>query len=189
MPVSDIGAIYTPSIYGRTSFPIRYQQEPIFLKTFNGSNSDVIGISSDKIYIKDHFFVTGEKLTYSPGTGTSIGISTNSPGNVGLVTFLPSEVYPIIIDKDNIRLSLSSALANSGDYVDITFTGIGSAHTLLADKPNTKSLICIDNIIQSPISVASTVGIITFTNTSLTLDSLQNVKLGSFIRVTDGTSS
>lgn len=189
MPVSDIGAIYTPSIYGRTSFPIRYQQEPIFLKTFDGSNSDIVGISSDRIYVKDHFFVTGEKLTYSPGTGTSIGISTNSPGNVGLITYFPSEVYPIVIDKDNIRVALASSLARSGDYVDITFTGIGSAHTLLADKPNTKSLICIDNIIQSPISVASTVGIVTYTNTSLTVDSLQNIKLGSFVRVTDGTNS
>lgn len=183
MPVSDIGAIYTPSIYGRTSFPIRYQQEPIFLKTFNGSSSDIVGISSDKIYIKDHFFKTGERLTYSPGTGTSIGITSTSPGNIGFSTFLPNIVYPIVLDKDNIRVALASSLALSGDYVNLNSVGVGSAHTLLAEKQNAKSLICIDNIIQSPISVASTVGIVTYTNTSFTLDTLQNVKLGSFIRV------
>jgi hypothetical protein len=189
MPVSDIGAIYTPSIYGRTSFPIRYQREPIFLKTFDGSSSDIVGLSSDKIYVKDHFFKTGERLTYSPGTGTSIGITTTSPGNIGFSSYLPSTVYPIVVDKDNIRVALASSLALSGDYVNINATGIGSAHTLLAEKQNAKSLICIDNIIQSPISVGSTVGIVTYTNTSLTLDTLENVKLGSLIRISNGTSN
>lgn len=189
MPVSDIGAIYTPSIYGRTSFPLKHNGEPIFHKTFNGSSDVTVGISSDILFVKEHFFKTGEKLTYSPGTGTSIGISTTSPGNIGFSSYLPSEVYPIVIDKDRIRVSLASSLALSGEYVDFTSTGIGSDHTLTAEKQNTKCLITVDNIIQSPISVGSTVGITTYTNTSLTLDNLVNVKLGSLLRIYGGSES
>ena len=186
MPVSDIGAIYTPSIYGRTSFPLRHEGEPIFHKTFNGADDEVVGISSDKLIVNNHFFKTGEKLLYNPGTGTSIGITTTSPGNIGFSSYLPSEVYPIVVDKDTIRVALASSLALSGDYVGITTTGIGTIHTLTAEKQNTKCLIVIDNIIQSPVSVASTVGIVTYTNTSFTLDTLENVRLGSLLRVYDG---
>lgn len=188
MPVSDIGAIYTPSIYGRTSFPLRHNQEPIFYKTFDGSNPNVVGVSSDKIYVKEHFFKTGEKLSYSPGTGTSIGITTTSPGNIGFSTYLPQEVYPIVLDKDYIRVALAASLALSGEYVNINSVGVGSAHTFLAEKQNAKTLICIDNIIQSPIATASTVGIVTYTNTSLTLDKLENIKLGSLLKITGNSS-
>jgi len=189
MPVSDIGAIYTPSIYGRTSFPLRHEGEPIFHKTFNGSNSDIVGISSDRIIVREHFFKTGEKLIYNPGTGTSIGITTTSPGNIGFSSYLPSEVYPIVIDKDTIRVALASSLALSGDYVGITTTGIGTIHTLTTEKQNSKCLIAIDNIIQSPVAVASTVGIVTYTNTSFTLDTLENVRLGTLLKVYSGSNN
>ena len=189
MPVSDVGAIYTPAIYGRTSFPIRHEREPVFYKTFNGSNPNIVGITSDKITVKDHFFSTGEKLIYSPGAGSSIGITTTSPGNIGLSTYLPNIVYPIVLDKDTIRVALASSLALSGNYVGITTTGIGSAHTLLAEKQNSKCLIAINNIIQSPLAIGSTVGIVTFTNTSATLDTLQNVRLGSFLKIYQNNES
>ena len=189
MPVSDIGAIYTPSIYGRTSFPLRHEGEPIFHKTFNGADDEIVGISSDRLVVKDHFFKTGERLTYNPGTGTSIGITTTSPGNIGFSSYLPSEVYPIVVDKDTIRVALASSLALSGDYVGITTTGIGTVHTLTAEKQNSKCLIVIDNVIQSPVAVASTVGIVTYTNTSFVLDTLENVRLGSLLRVYDASDN
>ena len=183
MPVSDIGAIYTPSIYGRTSFPLLHQGDPVFKKTFDGASDDFVGITSDKIFVQNHFFKTGEKLTYSPGTGTSIGITTTSPGNIGFSSYLPSEVYPIVVDKDNIRIALASSLALSNDYVGISTLGFGTVHTLTAEKQNAKCLISIDNIIQSPVSVATTVGILTYTNTSFTLDTLDGVDLGTILRV------
>ena len=164
MPISDIGAIYTPSVYGRTSFPLKHNGEPIFYKEFNGANQNIVGITSDKIFIKDHFFRTGETLFYSPGTGTSIGIQTNGIGNIGFSSYMPSLVYPIVLDKDNIRIALASTLAYSNDYIGITTTGIGTVHSLTADKQNTKCLISVDNMIQAPVAVASTVGITTFTN-------------------------
>ena len=184
MPANDIGAIYTPSIYGRTSFPLRHEGDPIFYKTFDGSDSRIVGITSDKIKVINHFFKTGEKLVYNCGSGTSIGISTLSPGwSSGIGTFLPTVVYSIVLDKDNIRVALASSLALDGNYVDFNTLGIGTVHSLLAEKQTAKTLISIDNVIQSPISVGSTVAISTYNNTSLRIDQLKNVKLGSFLKI------
>jgi len=183
MPANDIGAIYTPSIYGRTSFPLRNQGNAIFYKTFDGSNPFVVGISSDIIKIPNHFFKTGEKLIYNFSTGKAIGIGTTSPGNIGFASTMPTTVYPIVVDKDKIRISLSSQLALAGEYVNITSVGVSTVHSLLAEKQNSKCLISVDNIIQSPISIGSTVGIVTYTNLSVGVKDLKNIKLNSLLQV------
>ena len=184
MPANDIGAIYTPSIYGRTSFPLRHKGEPIFNKTFDGSNPAIVGISSNKIEVSNHFFKTGESLQYNTGTGTSVGISTLSPGwSSGIGTVLPKVVYPIVIDSNNIRLALSESLALTNQPAIINSLGISTVHTLTAEKQNSKSLVCIDNVIQSPISAGSTVAISTYTSTSIRVDKIQDIKLGSLLQV------
>jgi hypothetical protein len=183
MPANDIGAIYTPAIFGRTSFPLRHQANRIFYKIFDASNSAVVDLTEDTIRVPEHYFKTGEKLTYRVGSGSSIGITTTSPGNVGLSTYLPTTVYPIVVNKDTIRVALASSLAYSNNYVNLNSLGIGSFHSFSAEKQNAKCLISIDNIIQAPLSVASTVGVTSYTNTSLTLDKLNNVKLGSFLKI------
>lgn len=183
MPISEISSVYTPSIYGRKSFPLTHNQFPIFYKIFDASNSNTVNLTSNIIYIENHFFKTGELLKYNTGTGTSIGINTNSPGALGIITCFPSIVYPIVIDKDNIQISLASSLAISNNPVDITQLGIGTQHSFEAIKQNSKCLISINNIIQSPVSVASTVNVLSYTSSSLELNSLVNVKLGSILRI------
>ena len=184
MPANDIGPIYTPWIYGRTSFTLRHKGEPIFNKTFDGSNPAIVGISSNKIEVSNHFFKTGESLQYNTGTGTSVGISTLSPGwSSGIGTVLPKVVYPIVIDSNNIRLALSESLALTNQPAIINSLGISTVHTLTAEKQNSKSLVCIDNVIQSPISAGSTVAISTYTRTSIRVDKIQDIKLGSLLQV------
>ena len=184
MPANDIGAIYTPSIYGRTSFPLRHKGEPIFYKTFDGSSSQIVGISSNKVKVQNHFLKTGERVTYNVGSGASIGISTLSPGwTSGIGTFLPKLVYPIVIDPNTLRFALSESLARSNQPAIINNVGIGSVHVLSAEKQNTKTLVCIDNVIQSPISIGATVAISTYTNTSLRVDKIKDLKLGSLLQV------
>ena len=56
MPSNDIFTIYTPSIFGRTSFPLRHKSVPIFYKEFNSSDSDVVDLTTDIITIPNHFF-------------------------------------------------------------------------------------------------------------------------------------
>ena len=47
MPSQDIGAIYTPSIFGRTSFPLRHKGDPIFYKKFDAANASVVNLTTD----------------------------------------------------------------------------------------------------------------------------------------------
>ena len=84
MPINEIGTIYTPSIYGRKSFPLNHKGDPIFYKIFNSQSSSVVNVSSDIINIPNHFFRTVEPLKYNSGAGSSIGISTTSPGALGI---------------------------------------------------------------------------------------------------------
>jgi len=190
MPISEIGVIYSPPIYGRTSFPLKHKGDPIFYKIFNAEdlgtvilnqNTNIRQIEKNVLIIPNHFFKTGEPLKYF-NNGSSIGIAATSPGAAGITT-LPEIIYPIVLDKDTFRVALASSYANSNDYVIIDSLGIGTQHSLEAFKQNSKSLITINNIIQSPISVASTVKVLSHTENILELESLQNIKVNTCLRV------
>lgn len=183
MPLQDVGAIYTPSIFGRTSFPLRHKGDPIFYKTFDATSASIVSLPQDSIYIQNHFFKTGEPLKYTYQTGSPIGIDSSSPGAGGTITSFPSIVYPVFVDKDRIRVALAASLALSNQYVNITSLGIGTQHSFEAFKQNAKCLIGIDNIIQSPVSVAATVGIVTYSNISIVVDKIKNIKIGTNIRI------
>lgn len=184
MPINEIGTLYTPSIYGRKSFPLNHKGDPIFYKTFNAQSSSVVSVTSDTINIPNHFFKTGEPLRYNYNSiDTAIGISTTSPGALGITSQFPSTVYPIVVDKNNIRISLGSSYAANNQYVDIISLGIGTQHSFEAFKQNSKCLITLNNIIQSPISVGSTIKVINYTANSLFVDSLQNVKIGTCLKI------
>lgn len=183
MPINEINTIYTPSVYGRTSFPLRHHNEPIFYKTFNAESSDIVDINQNTIYIPNHFFKTGEPLKYNIGVGVSIGIDNLSPGASGIINKFPSIVYPIVVDKDHIQISLGSTYATSNLPVNITSLGIGTDHSFECFKQNSKCLITINNVIQSPISIGSTVKILNYTQNSLVVESLQNIKIGTCLKV------
>ncbi len=190
--MATIDVVYIPNVFGRTSFPLKHQNAPIFHKEFDATNPIIVDVDNDTIKIPNHFFKTGEKLTYSiPDLGTRIGISTLSPGAGGTISQLPSTIYPIVVDKDRIRVSLASSLALSNSYVNITSLGVDTPHTFTCEKQNSKCLISIDNVIQSPVSVGSTVGITSvFSNnsTKIRIDSIDNVKLGSVLKINNELS-
>jgi hypothetical protein len=181
-----IDSIYVPNLFGRTSFPLQHQGYPLFYKKFNASDEDVVDTGDDLISIENHFFKTGEPLRYIPLNGGSpISINPASPGASGITT-LPEIFYPIVIGRDTFRVALSKDLAFSNSYVDITAVGIGTLHTIETFKNNAKCLITIDNIIQSPASVKSAVGI-TSTNPNnslkISLGSIDKVKVGTILRI------
>jgi len=140
----------------RLEFDAKYSNFPIFKKTFNPS--DTIDYENNLLKIKNHFFSTGEKLIYKPvstfvGVGQSsigIGQTTNSSGF--LTNVLPSDVYAIRINEDQIRLSTTRESALSGIYVTFTSPGEGNAHELEMTKKLEKSVISIDGIVQKPLS-------------------------------------
>jgi len=152
----------------KRSFYLTHKGIPIFERYFNGSNIGIgvtnVGIVStgkDTIYIPNHFFVTGEEVSYTySGTGTknAIGIATTSISGIGLTDKLPSTLY-IVKSNDlyvKVSASASESLQTIPTVLDITSVGIGTLHKFTSKKQNSKALLTIDNVIQSPIVSAST---------------------------------
>lgn len=142
----------------KTNFTLKYQGTPIFMKTFDPSNSSVLNLSSGEFSIPNHFFSTGEELIYRPNS-TFTGIAASSVGigatqnYAGITTnILPEKVYAIKIDNNKFKLSTRKEYANAGIYVTFTSTGSGNSHQLEMVKKNEKCIIAVDNIIQSPIA-------------------------------------
>ena len=60
------------------SFGLFCQTQPIFDITFDGSDSSIVNVSEESFNLGNHYFVTGEELTYrylGAGTTSAIGIS------------------------------------------------------------------------------------------------------------------
>ena len=133
-----------------------HNEEPIFQRFVNGSDTTVINLSADTITIPDHYFVSGEKLTYSyagSGTTQAIGIGTSTIAGYGSTTKLPATVYAVKVDENKIRLAASStnALLTTPEVLDINAVGVGTSHSFTSHNQNAKAIIAIDNVIQSPI--------------------------------------
>lgn len=177
-------AVYIPST-GVTSFNLKHSDNPLFYKVFDPSKESVVDLQNNTIKIQNHYFKTGEELVYRRSLGgTAIGISTTSPGNTIGTSFMPSSVYPIVIDPNTIKVALASSLASQNQPVDITSLGIGDGHSFEVKNQNSKCLICIDNIIQSPVSVASTIAITSINSANnITLESLENVRVGTILKL------
>lgn len=154
--IGDYGT-YTGTLLDlKTTFDITHRGEKVFQRTFDGSNASIVDVSNNSVTIPNHFFVTGEEIDYRPtGTGSTSAIpiaSTNIPG-VGVTDKLPSSVF-VVRDGDlKIKFagSAADALAENPVVLDFTGVGIGTIHKFTAKNQNTKCLIAIDNMIQTPV--------------------------------------
>ncbi|MGA1048212.1 MAG: hypothetical protein ACO3UU_09390, partial [Minisyncoccia bacterium] len=77
---------------------------------------------------------------------------------IGTTDKLPSSVYVIKIDENNIKLArnVDDALLTIPKALNITSVGIGSSHLFTSQKQNVKSFIFIDNVIQTPVVPSAT---------------------------------
>ena len=132
------------------SFNLTHKGDPIFSHEFDGSSTTKVIVSSNTFVIKNHFYVTGEELTYDATGNTAIGIDHTSSG-IGADTSLPSSVFVIKVDEDRFKVAASKAFALANDPIGLTTVGVGSTHRFTAQKLDTKCIITIDNVIQSPI--------------------------------------
>jgi len=179
-------------VIGTTSFDIFTDSESLFHKVFDPATG--INTSTNLLTITKHEFNTGEELIYKPQVGQSAIVieSTDVPG-IGVTTLLPSTVFAIKEDVDSIKVAVAETFANAG--VGVTFinvTGIGNTHTLSVPSENAtiRSLITIDNIIQSPLGIttaisvglASTVGV---GSTSIFLNDVSEIAGKSLLRIED----
>ena len=138
----------------RKNFTLTSNNTPIFAKSFDPVDSSAVDLSTGKFTIKDHFFRTNEELIYTPKS-TFVGVGSTpmqykpATGNIDI---LPSSVFAIRNDTDSFYISTIRA----GTAVTFVGVGTGNAHEFAMSKSNTKAIISINNIIQSPLAFVPT---------------------------------
>jgi len=87
------------------------------------TDDDPDGVRGDLVTIDNHNYRSGAPKTYSAGGGTVVG---------GLLD--DTEYYIIVIDEDRFQFALTKSDATSVTpiHIDLTSTGVGTAHTLTA---------------------------------------------------------
>ena len=157
--VTSIGG----GVIGKNNFNVFADGNSLFHREFNPST----GVSTEThlVNISKHNFNTGERLLYKPHTGqSSIGIANTSDVNAGVAatTFLPSEVFAIREDGDTIKVAISATFATAGIGVSFTnVVGIANTNTLSvpSEDATIRSLITIDNVIQSPLGITTAISV------------------------------
>ncbi len=149
---SSYGMYQGTDIDIKREFNLTHNILPIFQKEFNASQTNIVDVTNDLIYVPGHYFVTGEEVEYSY-QGGPIGIATTTITGIGTTDKLPSSVYIVKVDDLNVKVSASAseALLSVPNTLNITSVGIGSTHLFTSKNQNAKALISIDNVIQSPI--------------------------------------
>ena len=167
--------------------------ERLFYKTVQPG----IGVSVDTntVTINGHSFSNGEPLEYSSNGGTRIGIATATIG-AGTTTFLPDKVWAIVsvtdgvLDQKDFKLASSLSNANAGTALTITSIGTGNTHTFSvpSELATTRTVITIDNMIQSPLTSKVAIGIslsqaVGVGTTTLWLQDISKIEGGTLLRL------
>jgi hypothetical protein len=123
---------------------------PIFEKTINPS--EVISLTNSTLFLPNHFFVSGEKVIYDTGLGGQpIGIATTTITGIGLTNKLPSTFYVIKSDDTVFQAAGTVEDALNNEYLTLTSVGVGTEHVITSTSQNSKCIITLDNVIQSPV--------------------------------------
>ena len=139
-----------------TEFGLKHDGLEIFRRSFDGGSTSIVDLTGNFVRIPEHFFVTGEKVTYQysgEGTTNAIGIATTTVPGVGSTDKLPTELYIVKNSDANLRFAATAeeALRFVPNTFDLTSVGIGTSHSLTSANPNPRVMVAVDNIIQSPI--------------------------------------
>ena len=114
--------------------------------TFDGSSASVVSTSNNTITQNSHRFITGQRVTYTNGSGTDIGGLTD-----GTAYFI------IKNDTNTIKLAANDSDAANNVAISLSSVGTGSDHTLNVafDSVNTKFKASYDNGTKAKISRAA----------------------------------
>jgi len=175
----------------KTDFIAQSNGIPIFGKTFNPTNPLQLNLSTGVFTIDNHFFRTGESLSYTPQS-TFVGVGSTAM-TYGTGTPLPSVVYAIRENDDEFKLATTRANAEAGVNVSFGSSGEGNAHELSMLLGNEKTLITIDSIAQYPLKftpIAHTLsgnpgGQIGTTSTFLSLSGISSITPTDLIKIND----
>ena len=158
----------------RTAFGVKHDGLPIFQRQFAGNSPTSFDFEQNILFLKEHFFVTGENVNYSyggVGTQDAIGIASTSVTGIGVTDKLPRDLFVVKIGDGSVRFAESAekALKLNPEVFQFTSVGIGTSHDITAKKQNSKALVAIDNIIQAPLSETE---VTTTLNNSIVFDAI-----------------
>lgn len=172
------------------NFEVLHEGNSIFTKTFNGESPNSVLISDNKIRLPNHYFVSGEEVTYDYNY-SPIGIGTTFIVGIGTTTLMPSKVFIIKVDDLDVKVaaSASDALSLPPKPLTITSTGIGTQHKLSSTSQTNRSLVTVDNMIQSPIVATAqtsfnvkTIGLF---DSEIFLNNVKNFVSGDILKIQD----
>ena len=140
------------------SAELRHKGDPIFERFFDGTDSDIVDVNENTFLIPDHFFRTGEELTYEydgylDNNNNAVGVATTSIPGVGIgLTRLPTKLYAVALNDRFIQVAGTKerALRRIPDVFDLDQVGFGTFHKFIGEEQNSRSLITVDNVIQTP---------------------------------------
>jgi hypothetical protein len=150
---------YTGTEYDKkTDFELTSKQLPIFERTFVGNASTVVNVDSDVVTLPNHYFVTGEKVTYTyegstESTANAISIASTVVAGVS-TDKLPNELYIVKVSDSTVGFAKSAmgALVGTPEKLDLTSVGIGTLHKFTSTNQNARALVAVDNMIQVPVT-------------------------------------
>jgi len=172
-------------VIDKKNFVLKNNGTPIFAKTFDPSDSNVLDTSTGVFSIENHFFSDNEELIYRPlGVGATPMVFVN-----GLVSdILPSSVF--VTNKSDTTFQISTT--RSGSPVSFSSFGGGNSHQFAMAKNIEKCIISIDNIVQYPISLTknqSTLsgngGSISTTSSIFSLSGISSITPGDILKIDD----
>ena len=138
------------------SFNMKHTGDAIFHKTFDSEDAAVVDVTNNTFIVDNHFFNTGEELTYSPigsGTTMNIGIAATAISGIGVTSKMPPTVFAVKIAENKFKVARTAteALQTVPKVLDITSVGIGTTQSFTSTNLNSKVLVTLDNNIQSPV--------------------------------------
>jgi len=138
----------------QNTFGLKNNGLEIFRRSFDGSDAAIANTSFNTVSLPDHFFVTGENVNYGHPSGGAIGIVTATVPSIGSTDKLPNDLFVVKIDDSTLKFASTAenALKEVPVVLEINSVGIGTSHSITAKNQNSKTLLAIDNMIQSPVS-------------------------------------
>lgn len=122
---------------------------------------------------------------------SSIGIGTTYISGIGVTDKLGGDLYVHKVDDRFIGLctSVADSISQPPVLINLTSLGSGSNHIISATNQNSKCLICVDNVIQSPIvSTGITANLendLLLLDTTLAFSGIGSFFSGDLIRIND----
>ena len=163
----------------RLDFDLNYERIPIFEKTFNPKNSNVLNLETGVFTINNHFFQTGEELIYTP-TSTLTGVPAQSVGIGSTLVSGVSVIGDMIVGFATIAgVGSSTGISTNGTIIsgpsipyNTQIIGIGRTYSYF-----------IGNVVSSGSSIITGIGNTTLLKVGSGIYSGNNTSLGNIVSI------